>query len=78
VEDFHLNQEQKRAFHIVSNHACNRNYEQLKMYIGGMGGTGKTQVLKALVQFFKKRNETHCFVIVAPTGTAAALLAGST
>ena len=48
------------------------------MYIGGMGGTGKTQVLKALVQFFKKRNETHCFVIVAPTGTAAALLAGST
>ena len=48
------------------------------MYLGGMGGTGKTQVIKALSQFFTQRNEAHRFVIVAPTGTAAALLGGST
>ena len=48
------------------------------MYIGGMGGTGKTQVIKALSQFFTARNEAHRFIIVAPTGTAAALLGGST
>jgi hypothetical protein len=41
------------------------------MYIGGMGCTGKTQVLKALMKFFETRNESHRFVV-------AALLGGST
>ena len=36
------------------------------------------RVLKALVEFFRLRNETYCFIIVAPTGSAAALLQGST
>ena len=40
--------------------------------------TRKSQVLKALVHFFKLRNESHRFIIVAPTGSAAALLQGST
>ena len=48
------------------------------MYLGGMGGTGKTQVIKALSCFFKQRNKAHKFIVVAPTGTAAALLRGST
>jgi predicted AAA+ superfamily ATPase len=50
--------------------------EQLKMYLGGMGGTGKTQVIKALLNFFTKRNEAHRLVILGPTGTSAALLGG--
>ena len=48
------------------------------MYVGGMAGTGKSQVIKALMEFFKSRNESHRFVVLAPTGTAAALLHGST
>ena len=52
--------------------------EQLKMYLGGMGGTGKSQVIKALMHLFKGRNESHRFVVLGPTGTAAALLGGST
>ena len=48
------------------------------MNIAGMAGTGKTQVLKALVEFFKRKKESHCLIIVAPTGSAAALLKGST
>jgi hypothetical protein len=47
------------------------------MYLGGIGGTGKSQVIKALSSFFTARNEAHRFIIVAPTGTAAALLGGS-
>jgi hypothetical protein len=46
--------------------------------LGGMGGTGKSQVIKALIQLFRERNESHHFIILAPTGTAAALLGGST
>ena len=39
---------------------------------------GKTQVLKSLVEFFQQKNESHCLLIFAPTGSAAALLKGST
>ncbi|KAF8219039.1 hypothetical protein L208DRAFT_1218367, partial [Tricholoma matsutake] len=78
VNTFQLNAEQERAFCIVANHSCSSTSEQLKMHIGGMGGTGKSQVLKALMEFFKHKKESHHFVIVVPTGSAAALLGGST
>ena len=47
MEKFSLNTEQERAFRIIANYACAEHPEQLKMYIGGMGGTGKSQILKA-------------------------------
>jgi hypothetical protein len=78
VKEFSLNNEQERAFRIVANHVALGEAEQLRMYIGGMGGTGKSQVLKSLMNFFEKRNESHRFVVVAPTGNAASLLGGST
>jgi hypothetical protein len=78
VIEYCLNIEQERAFRIVANHATANNQKQLKMYLGGMGGTGKSQVIKALVCFFNKRQESHRIMILAPTGTAAALLNGST
>jgi hypothetical protein len=78
VKEFSLNTEQERAFRIVANHATISQPGQLKMYLGGMGGTGKSQVIKALIAFFEKRNESHRIMILAPTGSAAALLNGST
>jgi len=78
VQEFTLNTEQERAFRIVANHSVEPKSEQLKMYLGGMGGTGKSQVIKALSIFLEKRNEAHRFVILGPTGTSAALLNGST
>ena len=77
-KEYSLNDEQERAFRIVANHVVSPMSEPLKMYIGGMGGTGKTQVLKAVSKFFEIRQEAYRFIIVAPTGTAAALLSGST
>ena len=78
VKEYQLNKEQERAFRIVANHASSRSKQQLKMYLGGMGGTGKSQVIKALKAFFEKRHEAHRMRILAPTGTAAALLGGFT
>ncbi|KAK0215689.1 hypothetical protein IW262DRAFT_1277721 [Armillaria fumosa] len=75
---FKLNTEQDRAFHIVAQYLMDVASEQLKMYIGGMGGTGKSQVLKALIEFFKQRQESGRLVCVAPTGTAAAIVKEST
>ncbi|KAF8653617.1 hypothetical protein AX14_008280 [Amanita brunnescens Koide BX004] len=75
---FSLNEEQEWAFKIIANHVIMQDSEQLKMYIGGMGGTGKSQVIKALAKFFAEHDESYRFIPVAPTGSAAALLGGST
>ncbi|KAJ3521123.1 hypothetical protein NMY22_g12441 [Coprinellus aureogranulatus] len=75
---FKLNYEQEKAFRIVANRAIDPFSETLHMYIGGMGGTGKSQVLKALKHFFNLRRESHRLIVVAPTGSAAALLGGMT
>ena len=53
VTDFSLNTEQERAFRIIANHASTEKPEQLIMYIGGMAGTGKSRVIKALTAFYK-------------------------
>ncbi|KDQ56940.1 hypothetical protein JAAARDRAFT_131340 [Jaapia argillacea MUCL 33604] len=78
VTEFSLNGEQERAFRIVANHAIEKNNEQLNMHLGGMGSTGKSQVIKALLHFFTTCEEKYKFVVLAPTGSAAAIIDGST
>ncbi|KAJ7705903.1 hypothetical protein B0H16DRAFT_1271885, partial [Mycena metata] len=78
ITSFDLNEEQTRAFMIVANHASEPQKSPLRMYLGGMGGTGKSRVFKAIVEFFARRNEDYRYLIVAPTGSTAAQLNGST
>jgi hypothetical protein len=73
-----LNKEQQKAFRIVANHATCVAPDQLLMYLGGMGGTGKSTVIRALEHFFNERQEPYRFVVLAPTGTGAALIGGTT
>ena len=58
VTEFTLNEEQERAFRIIANHATTTQTEQLKMHLGGMGGTGKTQVLSLLFISFHRETRT--------------------
>ncbi|TFK20866.1 hypothetical protein FA15DRAFT_598942, partial [Coprinopsis marcescibilis] len=76
IQIFSLNTEQKRAFSIIAQHAISEHPQQLKMYLGGMGGTGKSQVIHALIHFFNSRNESHRFIVLAPTGTILSCLDG--
>ncbi|KAF7789846.1 hypothetical protein EIP86_000794 [Pleurotus ostreatoroseus] len=78
VRMFSLNDEQTRAFTIVANHATTSNSEPLRMHLGGMAGSGKSQVIRALTYFFEQRGESYRFMCLAPTGTAASLINGST
>ncbi|KAF5367552.1 hypothetical protein D9758_003832 [Tetrapyrgos nigripes] len=73
-----LNEEQHRAFKIITNHSTSAEFKPLKMYIGGMGGTGKSKVIYSLCRFFCEKGEGHAMVVCAPTGTAAALVHGLT
>ena len=77
IVEFNLNNEQKCAFRIVGNHTTLNTPDQLKMHLGGMGGTDKSQVIKALIKMFEKINESHRFIVLTPIGTAATLLNGS-
>lgn len=78
VADWHLNKDQEKAFRIVANHACCVAPEQLLMHLSGMGGTGKSTVVKALTDFFTRQKEPYRFVLLGPTGTSAALIGGAT
>ncbi|KAI0352246.1 hypothetical protein OH77DRAFT_1368236, partial [Trametes cingulata] len=46
------NPEQERAFRIVAEHV-QKGEDQLLMYIAGVGGTGKTHVIKAFLRLFQ-------------------------
>ena len=48
------------------------------MYLGGMAGTGKSQVIKAVTEFFDITEQHYRLAIVAPTGSAASLIGGVT
>lgn len=73
-----LNEEQERAFKIITNHVTSNTSERLQMYLGGMAGTGKSRVVKAVTEFFKEIQQTGQIALLAPTGTAAAIIGGST
>ncbi|KAJ7699414.1 hypothetical protein B0H16DRAFT_1749447 [Mycena metata] len=78
VSDFELNEEQERAFRLLAEHASSPQPVPLRMYMGGMGGTGKSRVVKAIVEYFARRGEAYRFVVLGPTGSVAAMLSGST
>ncbi|KAH9855421.1 hypothetical protein C2E23DRAFT_866600 [Lenzites betulinus] len=78
LTQFNLNKEQQRAFVLIARPVHHRDPQQLRMYLGGMAGTGKSQVLKALTKFMALRNELYRLMILAPTGSSACNIDGST
>ncbi|KAH9899679.1 hypothetical protein C8Q73DRAFT_625331, partial [Cubamyces lactineus] len=78
LEEFSLNREQERAFLMIAYKVHRQDPGQLKMYIGGMAGTGKSRVLKTLISFMERRGESRRLYVMAPTGSAACLVDGST
>lgn len=48
------------------------------MYVGGVGGTGKSRILKALRCAFELLGRLDIIKYMAPTGMAADVIGGST
>ena len=71
------NKEQLRAFEIVAQHVCFGG-EQLLMYIGGVGGTGKSHVVNSILRLFSLIGKRDNVLVAAPTGAAAILIGGQT
>ena len=77
-----LNTKQKKAFEMATENIIKRHLNtetsQVIAFIGGPGGTGKSQVIKAITSFHKKMKILHTLKLSAMTGTAAKHIGGST
>ncbi|CAM4912778.1 unnamed protein product [Rotaria socialis] len=85
ADEFTLNREQRAAFMIITSHLdgdsrCRTgdNSGQLIMCIPGCGGTGKSQLIRALTKYFLVTKRTQMVRKLAPTGIAAAEIGGMT
>ncbi|KAF5327481.1 hypothetical protein D9619_005136 [Psilocybe cf. subviscida] len=72
------NPEQLRAFNLVSDHLLFRDNQQLLMYVAGVGGTGKSHVIRSIVDLFTQLGVRNQLKLGAPTGIAAVLIRGQT
>lgn len=79
VEHMNLcdNEEQEHAFQLVDMHLAG-GVNQLLMYIAGMGGTGKSYVVKAILRLFESLDYRNEILVTALTGAAALLIGGHT
>ncbi|CAF4616096.1 unnamed protein product [Rotaria socialis] len=85
ADEFTLNREQRAAFMIITSHLdgdsrcrTDDNSGQLIMCIPGCGGTGKSQLICALTEYFLVTKRTPIVRKLAPTGIAAAEIGGMT
>ena len=82
IKEYSLNKKQKVAFELAISNVIKRERKeetnQLIGYVGGPGGTGKSQVIKAIVAFHEEIKAKHKLKLTAYTGTAAKHIKGST
>ena len=82
IQRYSLNRKQRYAFELAIKNVIkrerNEETEQILGYVGGPGGTGKSQVIKAVVDFHKEINAKGKLKMCAYTGTAAKHIGGST
>ncbi|KAF9001049.1 hypothetical protein BDZ89DRAFT_900556, partial [Hymenopellis radicata] len=72
------NVEQARSFRLIAEHSLNYSSPQLRMFLNGPGGTGKSHVINALKEFFDLRKQSRRFRLTAYTGVAARNIKGVT
>ncbi|CAF1357094.1 unnamed protein product, partial [Adineta steineri] len=85
IKKFTLNDEQKFAFMIIASHLDGDNQvhpgiidNQLLMCVPGCGGTGKSQLIRTITDYFQVTNRSKMLRKLAPTSIAAAEIDGLT
>ncbi|CAF5169611.1 unnamed protein product, partial [Rotaria magnacalcarata] len=85
IKQFTLNSQQKYAFMIVTSHLDGENQihtgsadNQLLMCVPGCGGTGKSQLIRGITQYFQITKRGKMLRKLAPTSIAVAEIDGLT
>ncbi len=77
-----LNKEQSMAYDVIVRRfldlIAHVHDRPLRLFLTGPGGTGKTHVVNCVKQVMDLHGKGHCIRFLAPTGTAAALINGTT
>ncbi|CAF2056717.1 unnamed protein product [Rotaria magnacalcarata] len=83
IKQFTLNSQQKYTFLIVTSHLDGENQihtgsadNQLFICVPGCGGTGKSQLIRAITQYFQLTKRGKMLRKLAPTSIAAAEIDG--
>jgi DNA replication protein DnaC len=72
------NKAQERAVRIIGEHFIKGTEEQMLCHISGSAGTGKSHVVRAIVELFKRCGASENLLLSASTGCAAILIDGYT
>ena len=67
----------KTLQHIIEAHRTSTD-DQALVYVGGEGGVGKSQIIKAIRFVMRALNREHELILMAPTGAAADNINGNT
>ena len=78
AKSWNLNAEQTRAFQMIADHSYQSLPTPLWMYIGGVGGTGKSRIIRALRAFFLESHQSCRLRLSSYTGVAALNISGVT
>lgn len=74
------NEEQELTMRLLDHHerVSSLRGDQLLMYTGGSGGTGKSHIIRAVRDYMIETGQPDCILVSAPTGIAARLISGYT
>lgn len=73
-----LDENQRHAFNLITTHSCERSPRQMKLFLSGSAGSGKSRVIRALQDFFSMKGESRRLRLTAYTGIAASNINGVT
>lgn len=77
AHEFMLNDAQRCAFKIITDHASCCHMMPLCMFVGGAGGTGKSCVINSMKGFFIQSAQVNHFCVVSYMGVAACNIGGN-
>ncbi len=78
LDEFGLNPLQSTAYRMITEHSMCENPPQLRMYIAGAGGTGKSRIIDAVRHFFNIQHQQNRLRVTSFTGVASRNVHGMT
>lgn len=78
VNEWNLNAQQSLAVRLIVEKSLAPLSDPLRLIVSGQGGTGKSRVIQAVSDFFRRKNQSRRLRLASYTGIAARNIGGST
>jgi chromosomal replication initiation ATPase DnaA len=71
LSKFNLNNMQSAVYKTITEHSLTEKPDQLRMFVAGPRGTGKSWIINALRKFFTIQNQSYHLRLASYTGVAS-------